>query len=652
MEIKSIHVKNLGSLRDVIIPCDGLTVLVGKNGVGKSTTLKALRLFYNTGINLDERDFFNGDTDDEISITISYGNLTQQEKELFESYVNEDKIEIEKVFRQEENRLFENYYGNTFTNPEFNDFRVARGADLKRQYNIIKEKYDQLPDYTNKGAAEESLSGWELANKEDCEISRDNGVFFGFKRIGRYDLEQHTRLIYVPAVHEASMEAQQSSNSSINDIMNLVVMGSLVSDPEFQEIEMEAQRKYSKFIARVKDKKLGTIGTRLSTALGVYFPDTSVEIDWVTGRGVSLSPPSAFIRVTEDGYQNTIDRCGHGLQRAFILTMFQELAIMQATIEEERAEIEEAPDKVETITPNIIICIEEPELYQHPSKQRHLANTLYQLSMGGIEGVTNRIQVMYATHSPLMVDYQRFNQLRMFKKERMNAELPKETRITYASLQDTATLVEKAKNLEAGAISQAAFQQSLISLMTPWMNEGFFSDLIVLVEGIKDRALIVGQALSIGVDLESMGIAIIPCSGKFSMPEAISIFKSVNIPIYTVWDSDYDVNSGKVDRPEINENILRCYDFDVLEAVSFCTEECACVLTDLETTFQEDIGVIEYNRVLQAFLDEFGYGRGRNVMENPALVMELILRFSQDGKNSETLTGIVESIIRKFGSIN
>jgi predicted ATP-dependent endonuclease of OLD family len=50
--------------------------------------------------------------------------------------------------------------------------------------------------------------------------------------------------------------------------------------------------------------------------------------------------------------------------------------------------------------------------------------------------------------------------------------------------------------------------------MTPWTNEGFFANVVVLVEGEDDRAAILGMAKAMGYEFESMDIAVIPCMGK------------------------------------------------------------------------------------------------------------------------------------------
>ena len=41
--------------------------------------------------------------------------------------------------------------------------------------------------------------------------------------------------------------------------------------------------------------------------------------------------------------------------------------------------------------PNLILGTEEPELYQHPSRQRHLASILWQLPNGQIPGVAGAL---------------------------------------------------------------------------------------------------------------------------------------------------------------------------------------------------------------------------------------------------------------------
>jgi putative ATP-dependent endonuclease of OLD family len=47
MIIERIEVENFRSLKNVDVGCDELTVLLGRNGAGKSSLLYALDVFYN-----------------------------------------------------------------------------------------------------------------------------------------------------------------------------------------------------------------------------------------------------------------------------------------------------------------------------------------------------------------------------------------------------------------------------------------------------------------------------------------------------------------------------------------------------------------------------------------------------------------------------
>ena len=313
--------------------------------------------------------------------------------------------------------------------------------------------------------------------------------------------------------------------------------------------------------------------------------------------------------------------------------------IQSSQASEEISESEEEKENVQTRSlPGLIIGIEEPELYQHSDRQRHLATTLQQLTERGIEGVGN-IQVIYSTHSPLMIDYQGFNQLRIFRKTKVDGDKPKETKITLASLRIVAALVETAKELKEYSISDGSLQQRLIS-MTPWMNEGFFAKLVVIVEGIRDRALVYGYATFKGVDFDREGISVIPCSGKDHMAEAVSIFKSLEIPQYAIWDSDFDSAKGTGEGEDANRNIQRCYACTPESFPNKITDDFACVSPNLELEFKKEIGEANFSKTLQEYSEANQLGKGTYVMENPIHVSQLLSIFKNKGLESKTLQAI------------
>ena len=133
------------------------------------------------------------------------------------------------------------------------------------------------------------------------------------------------------------------------------------------------------------------------------------------------------------------------------------------------------------MAPSFVLLIEEPELYQHPNRQRHLASVLSKLADGGIPGVSSTTQIIYTTHSPHFVGVDRINQIRLLRKFRAGCD-PKTTRITSTTIK---RIHKKMSDLNTD-LNIGTHQDSLLrfhTIITPFMNEGFFADVVVLVEG-------------------------------------------------------------------------------------------------------------------------------------------------------------------------
>jgi predicted ATP-dependent endonuclease of OLD family len=246
-----------------------------------------------------------------------------------------------------------------------------------------------------------------------------------------------------------------------------------------------------------------------------------------------------------------------------------------------------------------------------------------------------------------MVDFQRFNQLRIFRKvDSDEAENPKISQITYSTLSENARFLEKVKELRENDIRDEALRQRLVQIMTPWMNEGFFAKIVVLVEGIKDRALILGGALAQNLDFERMGITVIPCGGKDSMPEIISIYKSLKIPLFVVWDSDV----GKPEGIRANRRIMKCFDNEPEDYPCCTSDDFCCIKTDLEAVFRHEIGEDSFNRITNKYCDDNSLGSPKYSMENPYIVKSFIKIFGEESYQSPKLKEIVDLIIKKYNT--
>ncbi len=640
MLIKSIQVKNFRCIEEATLQTDVLTVLVGRNGAGKSTFLKALDLFYQPNAYYTEEDFFNKDTSNPIEITVTFCELTEQERELFKSHIDGDVLTVSKILTWPFQKGSQKYYGKTKRNPDFQAVRTVQKVTEKRlAYRKLKEsKYSDLPDLpgnVSKENIENALQEWEERHSDRLEWVRDEGQFFGFKEVGQARLERFTRFILVPAVRDASRDATEGRGAIISQLMDLVVRKTLAEREDIKRLREEIQRRYREIVDPNRLEELQKLQSTLTNTIQIFAPETEVVLDWQAAEDIQIPLPKAYVALREHDFLSAVERTGHGTQRAFILAMLQHLAIAESS--QTRDEFE---DKSISFLPNIILGIEEPELYQHPTRLRHLAEIFLQLISRGIPGV-GQFQVIYTTHSPLLVDLHRFDQIRVLRRISIGSDKPKQTEICQARLEDVSRIIEIAETGKEGNYNPEGTRARLKTLMTPWTNEGFFADVVVLVEGEEDRAAVLGMARAMGYSFDSEGISVIPCMGKSNLHKAAAVFKAFSIPIYVIWDSD----KGKSDpQVEYNRILLRFFDQDIEDYPARIEKDFACFKKDMTTVIKEEIGQDLYNKIMEKIAKDYGYQKITQARKNPLVVEELIKRARAKGKECQTLISIVEKI--------
>jgi len=637
--VKAVRVQNFRCVKNETLFCKNLTVLVGANGSGKSTFLRALDMFYEPNAEYIEEDFYARDTSNSIIITVTFTNLTEDEKRIFKSYVENGELTVEKELTWPPSRGSQKYYGTSLINPDFQAFRIAKGENLRKEYNKLRamSKYLSLPPYINKEEAEKALKNWEQQHPEECTRQRDGGQFFGFKEVGEARLERFTRFILVPAVRDASQDAYEKRGSVITEIMDLVVRKTLAQRKELMEFQEEVNKRHREIFDLSKIQELQGLEKTLTNLLKLYAPDTSVKLDWRKDIEIDIPMPEANVSLVEDEYPSSVSHAGHGTQRSFILAMLQYLAFAEKSAEQETESMVEI---MPTELPGLILGIEEPELYQHPDRERYLARALSKLAQQGIPGVAKQIQVIYSTHSPLFVNLEHFDEIRVFRKEKEDESLPKQTKIYHTTLDKVAETLEKIDNKPEGSYSGETLRPRLRALMSPWVNEGFFAKFVVLVEGIKDRAAILGAAQAMGYDLESIGVAVIPCKSKTCLDRAIVIFSSLNIPVYAIWDSDYPKNNEK----EVNRRLLRIFNQPEEDWPEKVCKKYACFKQTLMQTLNAELGT-DLNEALQEYCQIYGIDKTEYAIEDPAAFKHIFEECKKKSKSSLTLEKVIKEIM-------
>jgi putative ATP-dependent endonuclease of OLD family len=647
MIIREAHVKNFRSILEESLSCDCLTALVGRNGAGKSSFLRALEMFYDPSSKVTVEDFYAEDPSHDIEIAITFSDLTTEEHDFFSAYVDGDSLTVVRVFSLAPGRKSGTYHGMRLQNPDFAEVRRAGSkTDVRNKYDEVRsrQKYASLPGVGSADKALEALDQWEGGHPQTCERLRDDGQFFGFTEVGRGYLGRHTRFIKVPAVRDASDDATEKRGSCVTEIMDLVVRSVLGARKDVRTFRDETRARYKDILDPRKLKELTTLQTEITNTLKHYAPDASVSLRWAESADINIPMPEAEVKLLEDGYESTVQRTGHGLQRAFILTMLQHLIAareIEKATEEGVACQEDIPTLRDPHLPSLVLAIEEPELYQHPSRQRHMASVLLQLAQGSIPGVAKKTQVIYSTHAPLFVGLDRFDQIRLLRKESYETGKPKVTAVAEAALDKVAEDLWKLDGQPGDRQTPDTLRPRMQAVMTSWMNEGFFADVIALVEGEGDRAAILAVAESMGHELESMGVCVVPCMGKSSLDRPAVVFRNLGIRTYLVWDNDKNVQGSS---PEENKRLLRLVGATVQDWPAGVWDTHACLDGNLQCALRQEISEAVFDNLLDRARTEFRMKK-RQAQRNPFVLRWVIEEAAKQGHSSSTLKAIVEKIV-------
>ena len=630
MIIKSLTVKNFRSILDETVCFDKLTALVGANGSGKSSFLHSLELFQAKQPKITLDDFYNKNTENEIIISITFTKLSDDAKTQFSKYLQEDELTVCRVFKLVDDKLDTAYYGSIVQNSNFSKIRSFKATDAQLEYKKLRQKtgYNTLPEWKNHIQAKDNLDQWERKHPEQCERIRDDGKFFGFSNVGSGYLARYIKLLYIPAVRDAALDATEGRNSALADLINIVIRNELMQKNEIQKFQEEFTERYKEILVGDIKREISTLSDSLSKTLNIYAPNTKVDLSWETLESFEIPQPSAIAKLIEDEYSAPVDRTGHGLQRIFIMTLLQHLATTRERVREDTSVVDLS---------TLVLIIEEPELYQHPNSQRHISEIFLDLSGCNISGMTPKVQIVYSTHSPHFVGLDRIDQIRLLKKVKHNDIRPKITKISSTSI---TKLVNELSKYHAKKFTEHNILPRLHRIRTPWINEGFFSKCVVLVEGDSDRAAILGTAKALNINLEGKGISIIPCSGKGNLDHVTIIFKQLDIPTYTIWDND----RGNTDEIAKNKLLLKLFNEEESDYPCHVKDNHACIEGNLETMLKNEIGDAKYQEILDINKTEYDLNES-DAIKNPTVIKTMLEDIiKSDGKIPDTLNDILKKI--------
>ena len=668
MRIKSVSVKNFRCIKELTVEMADLTALVGRNGSGKSSILHALNAFYDTRAIISEHDFFNGSISTPIEITVEHHDLNQDEKSEFASFLNGETFAVTKKVFLENGKLEQKLFAESKQIPAIADIRRVKSVTEKRkQWNQLVDE-NELPEIGPKWVRGDELDilmdAYEQNHPELTELIQQEVQFFGATNIGGGKLDKYTKFIYIPAVRDAADDSADKKGSLLFQLLDLIVMRRFRARKDVRSLQSEFSDRLKTLYERDKLGEFEELATGISQTLQVYVPNAKLALRVMEPTLPEIPNPATIAELIEDEYSGSIDRKGHGLQRALIFSLLQHLAVAQPIEpDEESQDGEDGEEKLEeadssgvtdnmqaapqTVGPDLIIAIEEPELYQHPLRARHLSNILLSMSQESTMGPGGQNQILYTTHSPYLVDLQRFDQLRIMRKYKQDPGEPPCTTVASYSLQSAAEKLADLTGKPKEQFSAESFRARAYSVMTQSVNEGFFADAVVLVEGNTEVAVLLVVAQRLNYDFFSKGIAIVPVEGKNKIDRAAVVFMGLQIPTYVIFDADSRHEGTDKERSTIATNrlLLRICEATEEDFPSATADiKHACFEDDFEAYCKNAIGAPEYEQFRVDAAHAHGYAKPTDGIKNFDVVADLINAIYDAGHRLELVEQIIDRV--------
>ncbi len=387
-------------------------------------------------------------------------------------------------------------------------------------------------------------------------------------------------ILYYYAQRMPSKEVDFRKTSGSGKVLNYLIQHSL-EQSEIQEKDILKKTKLKNIVKNVniQIKKINTItGDSVSA-----YVDT--EVDKLVCRLLGLGDESG----------RELSSLGEGVQYAFniLLQIIEIIYNVKTTRKPEDFEERLINRDGKKLFP-LFLVLDEPEVHQHPYRQRSLIRKIKALiennnqeflnllkDLFDIDGLTG--QIFIATHSPniLLDNYRQF--IRLYKSTGTNSQLK----------------IVSGMNV---VIDDKLYKHMLHNFI--YLKEAMFSKCIIFVEGDTENGAIPVFAKRMGLDMDERGIGVIKLDGADSVKRCMALYKSFGIKSIAIIDKDKKGSYGS--EPDIYFTKANDYEEDVYDNFK---------LTDYLKSCKELSGVEPYIPILRREGLNFNPGQ---FVENPA----------------------------------
>jgi len=523
MKITKIHITNYRSLEDVTIYPKNILALIGSNNSGKSSILKALDLFFKASKELlDAETVHYKHVGEPIEILLTFEQLSPWEKEQFGPWMDGDKLV---VGRQIDSSSYEIVTTAVKSVPEQEWLQedVISGAKITEWWQKRASLKIGEHDFSAKfgtSKSEPQVGKWKTAAKEFAEehkkeikwIEKTESNPKGYAGVLKGALPE---FILIPAVRDVTEETKILKTNPFGQLLKSFFDAIPEENRKAVEAQIkELEKRFNRTGKTDRFTQIDAFEKRMNELMSeVMQCDVEIEVPLP-----KLEEVMGAARIyANDGTRTAIETKGHGMQRTMIFTILR----AYAELTHQRKAAERAKQRT------TIFAFEEPELYMHPQSQRTLMSVLREIAK-------EQDQVIYCTHSSLFVDIEYFDEICITRREKINDY--------YRSQPSQLFMVNLLTDFNNRYPRKNATEQGMRELYSnvfnPMVNEGFFAQKVVIVEGPSEQYSLPIYADCMGYDLNHCNVSVVHADGKGNIDRLLRIFSGFNIPTYVWFDGD------------------------------------------------------------------------------------------------------------------
>jgi predicted ATP-dependent endonuclease of OLD family len=613
-----------------------LTAIVGENNAGKSAFLKALDVFFGSSSSLIADDYFAGDHSEPVLITVEFCDLTPSDFAEFSDHVIEGRVTISREFIfGEAKKDAGKFYVESSVYNEFDPVRSAQNEnDRKKLYHELADKLggDILTKVTKGADIEPKLIAWEKENVDKL-VSRRKGRAFGFSNVALGKLNSAAAYHLIPAVEDASAQLDSEKSSPVRDLIADIVRQTIENQVEFQNFKLQATERLKELTDPNNIPELAEVSSQLTSIVSKYYDESKINAEINPISDIPILFPKPRILVEDHNFVSIIERLGNGLQRAVLLSVLEFMATRNAAIPDADEDFLEAQS-------DIIIAIEEPEIFQHPVKQRLFAQALSRLASGFNKSTGIRFQVVFVTHSHLFVDIKEAQDVRVVRRQMVDGlALPEVSTVSIEECAETTAKIQ-------GYVTNVDKYRLGLHIFNPHVSEGLFSKAVVLVEGVSDKVVLDAYFIQANFDPLLKNITIAAVGGKTNMDKPLSILSALGIPVYCVVDSDKHEKRGIKNNIKINRLIQLLTGIEEDNCIDYpsgLSERSHFFDGHLEKYIQGCAGDEHFNKIIDQLAEDFGTPPG-DCMKSPHFMSSLFVRLMDEGVAFTELDEILTAV--------